>query len=462
MPDHVWTEKTVSEQRAALDAGDVTSVQLVGAFTQRIHARNPELLAVIAINPDAAAEAAERDAHSDPPGPLHGIPILIKDNIETRDQPTTAGSLALEHNRTGRDAHLVADLRRAGAVILGKANLSEWANFRSTRSSSGWSAVGGQGRNPHDPTRSPCGSSSGSGIAVAAGMAPAAIGTETNGSIVCPAAVNGIVGVKPTVGLISQSGIVPISHSQDTAGPMTRSVADAALLLSALTGREYPIEGASLAGVRIGVLTEDARFHPDVFEVFEGALAKLQGAGAALVPNLRFEPPRGFRRALMNILFYEFKHDLNAWFRSLQNDYSELTLRRVIEFNEKNAEREMPHFRQELFLAAQAKGGLDEAAYTDSLALAQRATRQDGIDRFLAEHELDALVTASNGPAWTIDHVNGDARVGGNAAYPAVSGYPHVTLPMGSVRGLPVGLSLFGPAQGEAELLRMAAAFEAL
>lgn len=475
-------DATVPELQSRLQSGDLTSASLTRHYLDRIAQRNPELNAVIAVDPTAMEQARALDAdraQDDGRGPLHGIPVLLKDNIETRDQPTTAGSLALESNDTGRDAALVAELRAAGAVILGKANLSEWANFRSERSSSGWSAVGGQSRNPHDPTRSPCGSSSGSAAAVAAGMAPLAIGTETNGSVVCPASANGVVGIKPTVGLVSRTHIVPISHSQDTAGPMGRNVADAVLLLEAMMGADDadPATGAveetrdwrlashlrddGLAGKRIGVVRSEAGFHSEVDELFEEAIADMEDAGAEIVDDLAFERPEGFSQATYNVLLYEFKHDLNAYLAGLPDDeLSGLTLGELIAFNEEHADEEMPWFGQEIFEKAQAKGSLDDEAYREALSLSQQATREDGIDRLIAEHDLDALIAPTGAPAWKIDRINGDHFIGGSSTYPAVAGYPNITLPMGAVHGMPVGLSIFGTRLSEPVLIEIAAGFE--
>lgn len=467
---------------AALRDGQLSSAVLVERQLARIEALNPELRAVIAVDPTARAQARALDAEAAAGtwrGPLHGIPVLLKDNIETRDQPTTAGSLALAGNATGRDAPLVQRLRDAGAVILGKANLSEWANFRSERSSSGWSGVGGQTRNPYDPSRSPCGSSSGSGVAVAAGMSVLAIGTETNGSVVCPSSANGIVGIKPTVGLVSRTHIVPISHSQDTAGPMARSVYGAVALLAAMAGadpadaataerpewtRESLIEHVDangLAGKRIGVLRSSAGFHSEVDALLEQAIADMREAGAEIVDELEWQSPDGFSQAAYDVLLYEFKHDLNAYLASLPDaTLSALTLADLIEFNREHAEREMPWFGQEIFEQSQAKGPLTDEAYQKALALAQKATRADGIDKLLAEHDLDALIAPTGSAAWTIDRVNGDHFIGGSSSLAAISGYPNITVPMGQVHGLPVGLSMFGGKFSEPVLIEIAAGFE--
>lgn len=473
---------TIAELHEAMRAGELSAAVLVERQINRIDRLNPSLAAVIAIDPTARAQARaldDRAAGGDWAGPLHGIPVLIKDNIETHSQPTTAGSLALADNTTGRDAPLVERLREAGAVILGKANLSEWANFRSERSSSGWSAVGGQTRNPHDPARSPCGSSAGSGVAVAAGMTVLAIGTETDGSVVCPSSANGIVGIKPTVGLVSRRHIVPISHSQDTAGPMARSVGDAVLVLAAMAGvdaadpatAERPtwspshlpahVDAEGLAGKRIGVLRSAAGFHSEVDALLETALMHLRDGGATVVDDLAWEEPEGFYDQSYEVLLYEFRHDLNAYLAGLPDPaFSAMTLADLTAFNRENAATEMPWFGQEIFQLAEAKGPLTDAAYVRALAAVQRATREDGIDRLLAAHDLDALIAPTGSPAWTIDLINGDHFLGGSSSLAAVSGYPSITVPMGQVHGMPVGLSILGARFSEPVLIEIASGFE--
>lgn len=447
----------------------------------RIARWNDDLKAVIAVNPRAMEQAAELDRERDAGrlrGPLHGVPVLIKDNMETIESPTTAGSLGLAHNRTGRDAAVTAQLRKAGLLILGKTNLSEWANFRSERSSSGWSGVGGQARNPYDLQRSPCGSSSGSAVAVASGMVPLAVGTETNGSIICPAAVNGIVGIKPTVGLVSRRGIIPIAHSQDTAGPMATNVRDAVHVLSAMLGfdphdpaspdgKPYfdldyskALRAGGLQGKRIGVVRSLAGFHETVDERLNEAVAELAGAGAEIVDELELpEYSDELDTAAYDVLLYEFKHDLNAYLAGLPGPAASLTLEKLIEFNRQNAAEEMKWFKQEIFLKAQAKGGLDSKEYLYALARVQQFSRA-GIDDLLAEHELDLLISPSNTPAWVIDLVVGDRWLGSSSSFPARAGYPHITVPMGFVHGLPVGLSFYGTAFSEQVLIEAAYAYE--
>ena len=431
----------------------------------------PQLNSVIVVNPNAPAEARAAAGL-----PLGGRTVLVKDNVETREWPTTAGSLALRDNRTGRDAPLIARLRAAGGVVLGKTNLSEWANIRSTRSTSGWSAVGGQTRNPHATDRNSCGSSSGSGAAVAAGLAWAAIGTETDGSITCPASVNGIVGFKPTVGLVSRTHVVPISHSQDTAGPMARTVADAALLLNAIAGSDPAdaataeadrrktdytagLAEASLAGVRIGVLRKAVGGNPDVAALFEQALADLRRAGAELV-EIDYEPDAKMGEDEFLVLQYELREDLAAYLAGSPAQIPVRTLDEVIAFNQAHAAEELRWFGQEIFLTA-AKT-TDRAAYEAARANSLRLAGAEGIDRLLAEHRVAFLVAPTVGPAWTTDLVNGDNYDGsiGAGSLAAIAGYPHLSVPMGAVHGLPVGLSVMGAKWHDAAVLRAGAAYE--
>ena len=469
--------------RELLRTGELASEELTRTAVDRIEALDGALRTVLALDPTALEQARALDrelARGGPRGPLHGIPVLVKDNIETLSQPTTAGSLALADNDTGRDAPLVARLRSAGAVILGKANLSEWANFRSLRSSSGWSALGGQTRNPHDPTRSPCGSSSGSAAAVAAGLLPLAVGTETNGSIVCPASANGVVGIKPTVGLVSRTHVVPISHTQDTAGPMAKTVAGAVALLEAMIGpdpadpataavpREHfgrdlsaHLQPDGLRGKRIGVVRSAAGFHAEVDRLFDSAVEELRDGGATVVDGLELERPDGFSEASFAVLLNEFRHDLDAYLAGLPDErLAGLNLEKLIAFNEEHAAEEMPWFGQEIFERAAETEGPGSESYREALALVRKATRDDGIDRLVAEHELDALVAPTGAPAWKIDLIDGDHFLGGSSTFPAVAGYPNITVPMGAVHGLPVGLSIFGPAFSEPTLIEIASGYE--
>ncbi len=447
------------------------------AAMARVATLNPRVNAVIAVDPTALDQARALDRQKKVRGPLFGLPILIKDNLETSAQPTTAGSFALAANMTGRDAPLVAGLRAAGAVILGKTNLSEWANIRSDNSISGWSAVGGQTRNPHAINRTPCGSSSGSGAAVASGMVDAAIGTETDGSVTCPAAINGIVGLKPTVGLVSRTHVVPISHSQDTAGPMTRDVRTAALVLGAIAGSDpadpqtaeadahradyvAALDPAALKGVRIGVLHWATGGVPAVKPVFEAALAVLKAQGAVLVDIEAPKDRRAMGDAEFKVLLTELKADLNAYLATTPAGVKTRTLADVIAFN-KTDPRELGLFGQEIFDQAEATKGLDDAAYKEARATSLRLAGKDGIDAMLAASNVAALVAPTSSPAWPIDAVLGDQSPGGGAGnYAAIAGYPHLTVPMGAVRGLPVGLSFIGPAWSEARLLGLGYAYE--
>jgi len=449
----------------------------------------PAINSVIELNPDAARIAGELDVAGNAGGlavaagsaqkrPLYGVPILLKDNIDTGDRmQTTAGSLALVGSKPPRDAFIVRKLRDAGALILGKTNLSEWANFRSTRSTSGWSGRGGQTRNPYALNRNPCGSSSGSGAAIAADLAVVAVGTETDGSVVCPSSVNGLVGIKPTVGLVSRSGIIPISASQDTAGPMARSVADAAALLNVLAGYDpddpatEPLKSRApvdytqflnrdgLRGVRIGVMRKDAGFHDEVEALFNHTIETLRSMGAIIVDPADI-PTRGkFDNDEQTVLLYEFKDGLNRYLAG--RGATPRTLADLIAFNNTERDREMPIFAQELFVNAQAKGPLTDKEYVEARERSKRLAGVEGIDAALAKDHLDVLIAPTLGAAWTTDWVNGDHFLGGNVSSPpAVAGYPHVTVPMGLVRGLPVGLSFVGTAWSEGKLITYAYAFE--
>jgi amidase len=467
----------------AMTDGTLTSRQITQWSLDRIAALDdagPMLNAVIETNPDALAIAGERDAERSAGrvrGPLHGIPVLVKDNIDTGDRmPTTAGSLALAGAPATRDAEVVRRLREAGAVILGKTNLSEWANIRSMRSSSGWSAVGGQTRNPHVLDRSPCGSSSGSGAAVAAGYVVAALGTETDGSVVCPAAVNGIVGFKPTVGLVSRQGIVPIAHSQDTAGPMTRTVADAAILLDALagadpadpattaaagrpTGFHAALAEGSLSGRRFGIVRNHGG-GPATEPILDLVVATLRAQGAEIVDPVVLRPSAEYADDELAVLLFELKADLAAYLTG-RGTHPVKSLADVIAFNTREAATEMRWFGQDLFLEAERKDGLDSAEYRDKLARGRRLAGAEGIDAALAAHRVDALVAVSCSPAWSIDLVVGDNSGASCSTSPAaVAGYPSVSVPAGFVHGLPVGVSFFAGAWQDAELLKIAHGFE--
>jgi amidase len=444
----------------------LSSVALVEELQARNREVDPLVNAICTPNPAALTQAAQLDAERDDGrvrGPLHGVPVLVKDNIDTADLPTTAGSLALaDQPPPPKDAPLVRRLREAGCVVLGKTNLSEWANFRGSASSSGWSAYGGLTRNPYALNRSAGGSSSGSGAAVAAGLADFAVGTETNGSIVCPAALNGIVGLKPTVGLISQQGIVPISHSQDTAGPMTRTVEQAAALLTVLTGgtTDYTEEcrGEDLSDVRIGVPRGPLwGYSTGLDQVTEQALEILSQCGATLVDHLSLPTPGGDEDQLQ-VLAHELKVDMAAYLAT-RSDGGPRTLDDLIAFNREHAHVELKWFGQELFERAAATEGLDSPSYVTARLTALRAGR-DGIDNLLRDNQLDALVTPSYSPAWTIDLVNGDHVLGSSSSHAALAGYPLLSVPSGLVSGLPVGITFSGTGRSDATLIRLAHAFE--
>lgn len=483
--DFELEELTIDELAEGQRTGRWTARSITERYLERIDSLNlqgPELRAVIEINPDALTIADALDAEragGTSRGPMHGIPILLKDNIATDDRmETTAGSFALIGSRPPADAFVAHRLRQAGAVLLGKANLSEWANFRSSRSSSGWSGRGGQCRNPYVLDRSPCGSSSGSAVAVAANLSPAAIGTETDGSVVCPSSACGIVGIKPTVGLVSRTGIVPISHSQDTAGPMARTVRDAALVLGAMVGvdaddqataagrgnahTDYTrfLDAGGLGRARIGVARDYLGFHDRVDVLMEEAIEAMGAAGAEVIDPVEITTRRDIGKHEYQVLLYEFKADLNEYLAALGGTLEARTLEQLIAYNEANRDREMPWFGQEEFEAAQEKGPLTEPEYLEALATSRRLARAEGIDATMDRHQLDAIVAPTGGPAWTIDLVNGDHFGGGSSSAAAVAGYPNVTVPAGLVHGLPVGISFFGRAWSEPVLLRVAYAFE--
>ena len=477
-------EPTITQIGQKLNRGELSSRALVQHYLDRIAAidkAGPAINALIELNPDALAIADRLDAgrkSGEVYAPLRGVPVLIKDNIDTADgMHTTAGSLALADSIAPRDATIVAKLRAAGAVILGKTNLSEWANFRSQRSTSGWSGRGGLTKNPYALDRNACGSSSGTGAAVAADLAVAGIGTETDGSIVCPSSVNGLVGIKPTLGLVSRAGIVPISHSQDTAGPMARSVADAAVLLGVIAGSDTRdaatvdadkhradytkfLDAKRLRGARIGIMRKLAGVGPEVDRVFDASIAALKAAGAVIVDPIELPNQGKYDDEENLVLQYEFKADLDAYLGALAPAVKTRNLADLIEFNKMHVDREMPWFGQETLEQSQARGGLDDKVYKDALAKAKRLAGIEGIDAALTKDRLDALIAPTNGPAWVTDLVNGDHYTGGSSTPAAVAGYPAVTVPMGAVHGLPVGLSFFGAAWSEAKLIGYAYAFE--
>ncbi|HEX2637809.1 MAG TPA: amidase [Gemmatimonadales bacterium] len=479
-------EVTAVQLQAGMASGRWTSRRIVEQYLERIAALDragPSLHAIIETNPDAVslAEALDRErAAGRTRGPLHGVPVLLKDNIDTADRmTTTAGSLALEGSVPLRDSHVAERLRAAGAVLLAKANLSEWANIRSSHSSSGWSARGGQCRNPYVLDRNPCGSSSGSAAGVSANLGAVAVGTETDGSIVCPAGANGVVGIKPTVGLVSRAGIVPISHTQDTAGPLCRTVADAAALLTAMAGTDARdrataaaaghvapdytrfLDPAALRGARIGVPREKFFGYSDVTDrLAAAALDAMRGAGAVIVDPADIPHAGTYDDAELEVLLYELKADLNAYLAALGPAAPVRTLADVIAFNERARAREMPYFGQELFVRAQAKGPLTSPGYRKALRDCRRLSRTLGIDAVMTRHRLDALVAPTGNPAWPTDPVNGDHFTGSSSTPAAVAGYPSVSVPMGDAWGLPVNLSFIGRAWSEPVLIRLAYAFE--
>jgi amidase len=487
-----WEELTVRDAQAAMGSGRLTARRLTEMYLERIERldrRGPALNSVIETNPDAIsiAESLDRERKQGRVrGPLHGVPVLIKDNIDTADRMhTTAGSLALVNARPRQDAFIAARLREAGAVIVGKTNLSEWANFRSTHSTSGWSGRGGQTRNPYALDRNPCGSSSGSGAAVSANLALVGVGTETDGSIVCPSGTCGIVGIKPTLGLVSRSGIVPISHSQDTAGPMARTVADAAALLNVLAafdprdpvraagarsstgGASGPpdytnsLDPAGLRGARIGVARKFFGFNDQVDKLMADAVEVLKRGGATVVDPADLPTHGKIDAPEFEVLLFEFKADLNKYLASLSpGGEHPRTLKELIDFNERNRDREMPFFGQELFVRSEAKGPLTDPAYLKALRESKTLSQAQGIDALMGKNRLDAIIAPTGGPAWTTDLLNGDHFTGGSSTPSAVAGYPNVQVPAGYVYGLPVGISFFGRAFTEPKLIRLAYAFE--
>jgi amidase len=480
-----FDEVTITDLQEAVKSGKHSARSITEKYLARIDQmdkQGPAINSVIELNPDALAIADALDKERKDKGvrgPLHGIPVLIKDNIDTADKMmTTAGSLALLGSKPSKDSTVAQKLREAGAVILGKTNLSEWANIRSGHSTSGWSGRGGQTKNPYALDRNPCGSSSGSGAAVSANLCAAAIGTETDGSIVCPSSSNGLVGIKTTVGLVSRTGIIPISHSQDGAGPMCRTVRDAAIVLGALTGideqdvatsesREHSytdylqfLKADGLRGARIGVVRKTFGFNEKVDKVLEDALDTMKKQGAILVDPAPIETAGKFGDSEFTVLLYELKADLNAYLARLGPNAPVKTLKDVIDFNERNREKEMPYFGQDTFVKAQEKGPLTTPEYLDALAKNHQLARKEGIDATMDKNNLDALIGPTGGPAWLTDHINGDSFGGGSSSAAAVAGYPNITVPAGFVEGLPVGISFFGRAWSEPVLIRLAFAFE--
>jgi amidase len=482
----VFDEATISDLQARMKSGEISAQSLTQAYLERINAVDKSgvgLNSVIELNPDAIsiAEALDKERkEKGPRGPMHGIPVLIKDNIETSDRmQTTAGSLALVGSKPAQDSGVARKLREAGAVILGKTNLSEWANIRSSHSTSGWSGRGGLTKNPYALDRNACGSSSGSGAATSANLCTVAVGSETDGSIVCPSSANGIVGIKPTLGLISRSGIIPIAHSQDTAGPMARTVRDAAILLGALAGsdprdkftaeanakmqKDYTqfLDAGGLKGARLGIARKYFGFSDAVDAYMNHVIDEMKAAGAVIVDPADLETHGKFDETELLVLMYELKADLNAYLAT-RSDAQVKSLADVIAFNEKNRDKEMPYFAQDLFVKAQEKGPLTDKEYIAALAANHELAREKGIDAVMNKFHLDALVAPTGGPAWITDLANGDHAVGGSSNAAAVAGYPNINVPAGFVFGLPVGISFFGRAWSEPTLLKIAYGFERL
>jgi amidase len=478
-------EMTVADLQAAMSSGKYTALSITKKYLDRIDdidKRGPAINSVIELNPDALAIASELDRERKAGrlrGPLHGIPVLIKDNIDTHDRMmTTAGSLALAGSIASQDSTVAKKLRDAGAVIIGKTNLSEWANFRSSHSSSGWSGRGGQTNNPYVLDRNPCGSSSGTGAAIAANLAAIGVGTETDGSVVCPSNANSLVGIKPTLGLISRAGIIPIAHSQDTAGPMCRTVRDAAILLSALIGldsrdtfslfrsgippSDYTefLDANGLKGARIGVQRKSFGFNDAVDKLMNEGIDAIKRLGATIVDPADIPTQGKFDDTELEVLLYEFKADLNKYLASLGPSAPVHSLKEIIDFNEKNRPRELPYFGQDIMIKAQAKGPLTEKKYLDALAKNHLMSRTQGIDAVMTRKKLDAIIAPTGGPPWPTDLANGDHFTGGYSTASAVAGYPHITVPAGYVFGMPVGISFFGRAWSEPNLIKFAYAFE--
>jgi len=485
VPPFELDEVTLSELQAGMATGKMTARSITQLYLDRIAALNlngPALRHVLETNPDALSIADSLDQERKAGrvrGPLHGIPILLKDNIDTADRmTTTAGSLALAGSIPLQDAFIAAKLRAAGAILLGKTNLSEWANFRSSHSTSGWSGRGGLAKNPYALDRNACGSSSGSGAAVSANLSALAIGTETDGSIVCPSSANGIVGIKPTLGLVSRAGIIPIAHSQDTAGPMARTVRDAAILLgviagvdprdsatSASSGRgqaDYTrfLDANGLRGARIGVVRKHFGFSDGVDALMASAIDVMKQQGAVVIDPVEIASEGKFDDSEFDVLLYEFKADLNSYLKGLGPNAPVRTLKDIIDYNEAHKDQEMPFFGQDIMIKAQAKGPLTEKAYLTALAKDQKLSREQGIDAAMNKNKLDALITPTGGPAWLTDLITGDHYGGGYSTASAVAGYPHITVPAGSSHRLPVGISFFGRAYSEPTLIKLAYAYE--
>ena len=478
-------EYTISEIQKLMEVGKLTAKLLTKKYLTRINKidkKGMKLNSTIELNPEALQIAEfldEERKNKHIRSPLHGIPVLIKDNITTADKMmTTAGSLALDGYQAPRDAFIVQRLRKAGAIILGKTNLSEWANFRSIHSTSGWSSRGGQTLNPYVLDRNPCGSSSGSAVAVAANLCVGAIGTETDGSIICPSQTNSIVGIKPSIGLVSRTGIIPISHNQDTAGPMTRTVEDAAILLSALVGAdpedsssiknmdEIPsdytkfLDANGLKGARIGVARNFFGKNDHVDKIIEKAIDIMKNLGAIIIDPTDITTVNDLSDPEYLVLLYEFKHDLNEFLKKNVPDGFPQTLDELIQYNDKNRDKIMPYFGQEIFKMAEEKGSLSEKEYLNALEKCHELSREEGIDKVMKENQLDAIVAPSGGPAWFTDLVNGDHSTGGSSSPAAVAGYPNITVPAGYVLGLPIGISFMGGKLQEPTLLKLAYAFE--
>ena len=485
VPPFDLDEVTVSDLQAGMAAGRMTARSITQQYLDRIAALNlsgPALRHVLDTNPDALSIADSLDQERKAGkvrGPLHGIPILLKDNIDTADRmTTTAGSLALAGSIPLQDAFIAAKLRAAGAILLGKTNLSEWANFRSSHSTSGWSGRGGLAKNPYVLDRNACGSSSGSGGAVSANLSALAIGTETDGSIVCPSSANGIVGIKPTLGLVSRAGIIPIAHSQDTAGPMARTVRDAAILLGLIAGvdtrdvataassgrgqADYTrfLDASALRGARIGVLRKRFGFNDSVDALMTSAIDVMKQQGAVIIDPVEIATEGKFDDSEFEVLLYEFKADLNGYLAGLGANAPVRTLKDIIDYNERHRDQEMPFFGQDIMIKAQAKGPLTEKAYLDALANDQKLSREQGIDATMTKDKLDALIAPTGGPAWLTDLITGDHFGGGYSTPSAVAGYPHITLPAGFSHNLPVGISFFGGAYSEPTLIKLAYAYE--